>query len=147
MDPKSVAETKAEVARARGCAALPGAGLDEKGLPPGYLYNPKLEVTPRQVKRMFDAGEGFLLVDCRLPNEYQITRIDGAKLMPLQQLPQFLPERKRHRDRPIVVHCKMGGRSLQFVQALRQAGFDNARSMAGGILLWNKDIAPGGPQY
>jgi adenylyltransferase/sulfurtransferase len=47
----------------------------------------------------------------------------------------------------IVVHCKSGARSLQFTQALRQQGFKNVKSMAGGILLWNKDINPGGPQY
>jgi GTP-binding protein LepA len=49
--------------------------------------------------------------------------------------------------REIVVHCKSGARSLSFTQALRQGGFKDVRSMAGGILLWNKDVNPGGPQY
>ena len=38
----------------------------------------------------------------------------------------------------------MSGRSLQVPQMLRQAGFNNAKSMAGGISLWNKDVNPGG---
>ena len=54
---------------------------------------------------------------------------------------------EQHKDEKIVVHCKSGGRSLQFTQALRQAGFKDVTSMAGGISLWNKDINPGGPQY
>ena len=40
----------------------------------------------------------------------------------------------------MIVHCKSGGRSMQFVQILRQNGFKDAKSMAGGILLWNKDV-------
>jgi adenylyltransferase/sulfurtransferase len=47
----------------------------------------------------------------------------------------------------VIVHCRSGSRSLQFAQLLRQQGFKNVKSMAGGILLWNKDINPGGPQY
>ena len=52
-----------------------------------------------------------------------------------------------HKNDPVVVHCKSGGRSLQVTQLLRQQGFKNVKSMAGGISLWNKDINPGGPQY
>jgi rhodanese-related sulfurtransferase len=36
---------------------------------------------------------------------------------------------------------------MSFAQALRQQGFKDVKSMAGGILLWNKDVNPGGPQY
>ena len=96
---------------------------------------------------MRDQGEQFVFIDCRLPNEYQITHIDGATLIPLQQLAQQMGELQRHESRRVVVHCKSGGRSMQFTQALRQAGFKDVKSMAGGILLWNKDINPGGPQY
>ena len=31
---------------------------------------------------------------------------------------------------------------MSFTQALRQAGFKDVKSMAGGISLWNKDINP-----
>jgi len=96
---------------------------------------------------MLDKKEKFFFVDCRLPNEYQLTHIEGAELIPLQQLPQRFNDLQPHKDEKIVVHCKSGGRSMQFTQALRQAGFKDVKSMAGGILLWNKDINPGGPQY
>jgi adenylyltransferase/sulfurtransferase len=150
MDPKSLEETRQEVAHAKQ-PALAAAGadrsLDERGLPPGYVFKPDWEVTPREVKAMLDAHEPFFFVDCRNPNEYQITKIDGAKLMPLPQIQQFGDELKQHQDEKIVVHCRSGSRSLQFAQILRQNGFPDVKSMAGGILLWNKDINPGGPQY
>jgi sulfur-carrier protein adenylyltransferase/sulfurtransferase len=150
LDPRSVAETEAEVKQAKsgnGQAPAKDPSLDDRGLPKGYNFKPDWEVTPREVKQMLDSHEKFYFVDCRLPNEYAITRIEGATLIPLQQIAQHGDKLKAHIDEPIVVHCKSGGRSMQFVQILRQNGFKNARSMAGGILTWNKDVNPGGPQY
>lgn len=150
LDPKSLEETKQEAHRAKqggNGQPAPALNLDPKGLPPGYAFKPDWEVTPRDVKAMLDKGERFYFIDCRLPNEFQITNIPGAELIPLQQIGQYRDKLEQHKDEKIVVHCKSGGRSLQFTQALRQAGFKDVKSMAGGILLWNKDINPGGPQY
>ena len=149
LDPKSLEETKLEAAHAKSpaTAQAPASGLDAKGLPPGYAYKPDWEVTPREVKSMLDKGEKFVFIDCRLPNEYQITKIEGATLIPLQEIGKRLGEIKGHENDKIVVHCRCGARSMQFTQILRQQGFKDVKSMAGGILLWNKDVNPGGPQY
>ncbi|HEX4795992.1 MAG TPA: molybdopterin-synthase adenylyltransferase MoeB [Humisphaera sp.] len=151
LDPKSLEESKQEAQRAKAppaaAKAAPDPSLDAQGLPPGYRFKPDWEVTPREVKAMLDKKEKFLFIDCRLPNEFQITKIDGAQLIPLQQLSQRAGELMPHKDEKVVVYCRSGGRSMQFSQALRQAGFKDIKSMAGGILLWNKDINPGGPQY
>ena len=126
--------------------------LDEKGLPPGYPFDPQREVTPRQLKQRLDAGEkpgaDFLLVDCRREDEWQITHIEGATLLPLQELPELFDDHLAgNEDKEVIVYCRSGRRSLDFVASLRRSGFDNARSMAGGVLLWNRDIQPGRPQY
>jgi len=122
--------------------------LDGRGLPIGYDFKPDWEVTPRETKAMLDAGEDFILVDCRKPDEWAITHIEQAMLLPLQQLPQLLQEKLAgQQDRKIIVHCKSGGRSMTFTKALRDAGFKDVKSMAGGILTWNSDINPGGPKY
>jgi adenylyltransferase/sulfurtransferase len=152
LDPKSLEETKREVINAKESAVGGGPrksdpSLDERGLPPGLAFNPEWEVTPREVKALLDKKEPFFFVDCRNPNEAEITKIDGAKLMPLPRIQDFGEELKQHKDEKVVVHCRSGARSMQFVQILRQNGFKDAKSMAGGILLWNKDVNPGGPQY
>jgi adenylyltransferase/sulfurtransferase len=147
LDPKSLAETEAEVKHAKQPASKADSQFDARGLPPGYAYDPKWEVTPREVKAMLDSGEKFFFIDCRLPNEYQITYIEGTKLIPLQQLAQHIGSLGEQKSEKIVVHCRSGGRSMQFAQLLKQNGFADVKSMAGGILLWNKDINPGGPQY
>jgi adenylyltransferase/sulfurtransferase len=162
LDPRSLEETEAEVKRAKatvsgnGSAAPkgkpmtpspPDPNLDARGLPPSYNFKPDWEITPREVKAMLDKQEPFIFIDCRLPNEYAITHIEGARLIPLQQIQQRYDELKGHEDEKVIVHCKSGGRSMQFAQILRQNGFKDVKSVAGGILLWNRDINPGGPQY
>jgi adenylyltransferase/sulfurtransferase len=148
LDPKSVAETKAEVATAKGGgAAGRDPSLDAKGLPPGYAFDANWEVTPREVKSLLDEKKDFVFIDCRLPNEHAITHIDGAKLIPLQHLGERFSELQGHEKEKVIVYCRSGGRSLNFARALRQHGFADVKSMAGGILLWNKDVNPGGPQY
>jgi adenylyltransferase/sulfurtransferase len=150
LDPKSLAETEAEVHQAKSGGngqPKPDPSLDPRGLPPNYPYKPDWEITPREVKTMLDGHKDFIFIDCRLPSEQAITAIPPAKLIPLQQLAQRIGELKGHEQEKIVVHCKSGGRSMQFTQILRQQGFKDVKSMAGGILLWNKDINPGGPQY
>lgn len=125
--------------------------LDDRGLPVGYELNPQWEVTPRETKKLLDAklsGEGadFVLIDCRLPNEVAITSI-GGELIPLQQMQQYAERLEAIRDEKVIVYCRSGGRSLQFAQILKRNGFNDVKSMAGGILLWNRDVNPGGPQY
>ncbi|MFT3788443.1 MAG: rhodanese-like domain-containing protein [Tepidisphaeraceae bacterium] len=125
----------------------PTNDLDARGLPRGYTFRPDWEVTPRETKKLLDDKADFVLIDCRRPDEVAVTTIDGSTLIPLQQMQQHADQLMQWKDRKIVVYCRSGGRSLQFTQALRQNGFEDVKSMAGGILLWNKDVNPGGPQY
>jgi len=150
LDPKSLAETEAEVKLSKQPATAAKKGdpnLDDRGLPTGYNFDPNWEITPRDVKSMLDRDENSLFVDCRLPTESQITHIDGTQLIPLQQIGQHIGALKQHQNEKIIVHCRSGGRSMQFTQLLRHNGFADVKSMACGMLLWNKDINPGGPQY
>ena len=150
MDPKSLEETKREVVDAKTQAtSKPAAalGLDAKGLPPGYAFKPDWEVTPRETKQGLDS-KSALVIDVREPHEWDITHIvDKDKLFPRAQWPQIPTKLKGHENDTVIVHCKSGGRSLQVAQMLRQAGYTDVKSMAGGISLWNRDVNPGGPQY
>jgi rhodanese-related sulfurtransferase len=88
-----------------------------------------------------------VLIDCRTPQEYQVARIDGAQLVPLDQMMVRMEDLDEYRDRKIVVHCHHGMRSLQMTAVLRQHGFTDVKSMAGGIDLWSLDIDPSVPRY
>ena len=51
-----------------------------------------LHIDVRSVKDMLEAGEDFLLLDCREQNEYDLVRIDGSRLIPLGEVPSRLEE-------------------------------------------------------
>ncbi len=106
-----------------------------------------IEIDCRAVQAARDAGDDLLLVDCREPDEYALVRIDGAVLIPMQEIPQRMAEFAPHRDGRIVVHCHHGGRSLRAANWLRQNGFPQAQSMAGGIDAWAAEIEPALPRY
>ncbi len=106
-----------------------------------------LEVSCADVKQSQDAGQDFLLLDCREPDEYATAKIAGAELIPMSALQQRVTELEPHRDRRIVVHCHHGGRSLRVANWLRQQGYAQAQSMAGGIDRWSLEIDPTVPRY
>jgi len=102
-------------------------------------------IDPVEVKRKLDRGDDFVLIDVREPHEYQIARIPGAKLIPLGELPKRLSELDPNAE--IVAHCKMGGRSQQAVDLMKQNGFKNVLNMTGGITAWSDKVDPSVPKY
>jgi rhodanese-related sulfurtransferase len=97
------------------------------------------------LKAAMDAGRKLFVLDVREPNEYQICRIPGTKLIPLGQLASRLDEVPRD-DRELVVHCKMGGRSAKAVALLQEHGY-RAKNLKGGILAWIDRVDPTQPKY
>jgi adenylyltransferase/sulfurtransferase len=108
---------------------------------------PPLEIDCRAVQKKLTAGEDFLLLDCREPDEYAAAKIHQAKLIPMTEIADRLRELEPLRQRPIVVHCHVGGRSLRVARWLREQGFPQAQSMAGGIDQWSQEIDPMVPRY
>jgi molybdopterin/thiamine biosynthesis adenylyltransferase/rhodanese-related sulfurtransferase len=108
-----------------------------------------LEIEPIAVKQMMDNGKKFTLVDVRGQGEYEICRIDGSTLIPLD----VIEERKigklngLKKDDEIVLHCKAGVRSLKAAKALIDIGFENVKSMRGGIEEWAETIDSSMPRY
>jgi adenylyltransferase/sulfurtransferase len=105
----------------------------------------QIEITPHEVKQRLDRGEKFLLVDCREPWEYEVCRIAGAQLIPMGSVATHLQQLEAAED--VVVYCHHGRRSLDVVAWLQQQGVEGARSMAGGIERWSREIDPSVPRY
>jgi molybdopterin/thiamine biosynthesis adenylyltransferase/rhodanese-related sulfurtransferase len=103
------------------------------------------EMSAHELKRKMDAGEPFELIDVREPFEYEIARIDGAKLIPLGEITERLDELTG--EQPIVVHCHSGTRSAQAARLLQQRGFANVYNLEGGIDAWSDQIDSNVPKY
>ena len=104
----------------------------------------ELVIEPRGVHDLMQKGVKFLLLDWREPWEYQTAHIEGATLIPMQEIPQKLNDIPK--DRPVVIYCHAGVRSFNAASWLKRQGV-NALSMSGGIDQWSKEIDPTVPRY
>jgi len=103
------------------------------------------DITPEELKRAIDGGPGApVLLDVREPMEYQINRLPGSVLIPLNELAESLGELDGTRD--LVVYCHLGIRSVRAVELLRGAGF-RARNLKGGINAWIDRVEPAMTRY
>lgn len=104
------------------------------------------ETTPAETRQWLTEAPGdFTLVDCREADEWEVCRIDGARLIPLSRFAE-LASQQLTPDTPVVVYCHHGMRSLRATHWLRQKGFQ-AWSLAGGIDAWSIEIDPAVPRY
>ena len=104
------------------------------------------EITPEEVKMKLDQGEQFTLLDVREPWEFDAARIDGAKLIPMGDIPARAYQELDPEDH-IVVICHHGVRSMNVTAWLRQQGFEKAQSMRGGIDAWSRRVDGKVPLY
>jgi rhodanese-related sulfurtransferase len=104
-----------------------------------------IEITPAEMRERLDGGENFLLVDVREPWEYDLCRINGAKLIPMGSIPQNL--QALDVDEDVVCYCHHGMRSMDVAVWLRGQGVQRAKSLAGGIERWSLEIDPRVPRY
>lgn len=111
------------------------------------MSNFALEIDCAATKARLDAGDDFLLLDCREPDEYATAKISQATLLPMSELATRVAELEPHKQKPVIVHCHHGGRSLRVAKWLRDQGFTHAQSMAGGIDAWSLQIDPSVPRY
>ncbi|MFL6589578.1 MAG: molybdopterin-synthase adenylyltransferase MoeB [Chthoniobacterales bacterium] len=102
-------------------------------------------ISVRELKARMDRKEELLLIDVRQPYEYEIARIDGARLIPLGELQEHAGELPR--DGTLVMQCHSGGRSEHAALLLREAGFENVFNLEGGIDAWSVQIDPSVPRY
>jgi molybdopterin/thiamine biosynthesis adenylyltransferase/rhodanese-related sulfurtransferase len=107
------------------------------------------EAVPAMTVAELDArrrrGEPLDLVDVRERHEWEIARIEGARLAPLSSFADALTSFDGARD--VVVYCRSGVRSAKAVRELRAAGVSRVWNLEGGILRWAEEIDPSVPRY
>ena len=96
-------------------------------------------------KALDDPKLGIKVVDVREPDEYEIAHIDGVPLLPLSELRQRFTELDPNQQ--YYLQCKVGVRSHQALDFLRQQGFKYVKSVKGGIIAWSDEIDRNVPRY
>jgi rhodanese-related sulfurtransferase len=91
-------------------------------------------ITPDELEKCLGK---VTLVDVREPEEFEESRIEGCKLIPLGEL-QGRARVELNPEDDIVVYCAHGVRSMQGLMALKMLGFKKLRSLDGGICAWQE---------
>lgn len=90
------------------------------------------EISVDQAYKLYE--QGTFLLDVRTPEEWEDYHIEGATLIPLDELEIRVEEVPQ--DEEIVVVCRSGNRSQVGRDILRQAGISQSTSMTGGVNAW-----------
>jgi len=104
-----------------------------------------VELSPRELAARLARGDDFELIDVREPFEWEIARIEGARLSPLGTLAAAVPELDPSRE--LVLYCKGGVRSLKAARELQAAGFARLSNVTGGISRWSEEVDPTVARY
>ncbi len=105
-----------------------------------------LEIDPQEAQRRLNGGA--ILIDVREPEEYATARIDGARLIPMQEIPAEIQKLEGlAAGGELLLLCHHGVRSLQAAQWLREHGLGNSYSVSGGIDRWSREIDSKIPRY
>jgi rhodanese-related sulfurtransferase len=106
----------------------------------------EIEISSGQVKALQKRGETFTLLDVREPWELDASHLEGAKHIPMGDIPTRAHQ-ELNPDEHIIVMCHRGMRSLSVANWLRQQGFERVQSMRGGIDGWARTVDPKVPLY
>lgn len=86
--------------------------------------------------------ENGVVVDVCEPKEFSAGHVPNAINLPLASLKDRLRELEKHKNKPIVVACRSGNRSLKGAVILRKHGFTTVYNLAGGLQGWERDNLP-----
>ena len=100
--------------------------------------NTYMNINVSQANEMIDRGEVFIL-DVRRPDEYASGHIKNSTLMAVQDIPANeldIKLKELPKDKPILVYCRSGSRSVAASTILVDKGFAQVYNMQGGINGW-----------
>lgn len=98
-------------------------------------------VGPQQAVALINKSDG-VVVDVRDKKEFDGGHIVDSINIPLAKLSQRMTELNKHKEKPVVVVCKMGQHSGEACKTLQQAGYSQVFKLAGGLTEWKAQSLP-----
>ena len=98
-----------------------------------------MNITAEEAKVLMESETGYIILDVREQDEYDVGHIPGAILIPYTRIEEEASEKLTDKDQLILVYCRSGRRSKIAADALVELGYTNIREF-GGILDWPYEI-------
>ncbi|MCG2839062.1 molybdopterin-synthase adenylyltransferase MoeB [Photobacterium sp. WH77] len=100
------------------------------------------QIAPLDLARILEQKATFQLVDVREPGEREICHIPSSVSIPQRDIISGKGLSQLDRQLPVILYCKMGGRSRKALLALQEQGFEDLKNLEGGILNWIQQVDP-----
>jgi len=117
----------------------PGFHIDNPNAPA-----PVNQLTVGELKAKLDAGDSFVFLDARTPEEREKAKIEGTRLLDPATAREIEGLAK---DTTLVIHCHHGGRSQAAAEHFAALGFRDVHNVVGGVDAWSQEIDPSVPRY
>lgn len=99
------------------------------------------EISPADARQQVDAGEA-VLIDVREESDWQQGHAHGAKHLSRGVVELEIEEQIPNPKTPIICYCGGGSRSALVAESLQKMGYENVRSMTGGLRAWKEAGLP-----
>jgi len=93
------------------------------------------KISPDGAKKMMDENNNCVLLDVRSKAEFQSGHIQGAKSLPLEEIPNQANAKLKDKDAVILTYCQSGMRSRTAAKTLVKLGYTKIYDF-GGIMDW-----------
>ncbi|OQX73775.1 MAG: hypothetical protein B6D59_04575 [Campylobacteraceae bacterium 4484_4] len=108
----------------------------------GYIFANFENITPQETYQMLQHERNVTLLDVRTKREKREDGyIEGAKLIPVEELEKRIDELSPYKKRKLIVYCRSGHRSVTASRILANAGY-RTYNVKGGINAWKKEGLP-----
>ncbi len=96
------------------------------------------EISVADAKAEIDSGKVAIILDCRTEKEFKKGHIPKAMNIPRGLLEFKIEKKIPKKDAYIICYCVSGGRSCLACSTMKEMGYSNLKSMAGGWKAWVK---------
>lgn len=97
------------------------------------------DITPEEAKERLDSDEAIILVDVRTKEEFDSGHIEGAVLLPVDQIQKNAADVFPDMDAVYFVYCRSGSRSGAATAMMVDLGYQNVFDL-GGIIDWPYEV-------
>lgn len=104
----------------------------------GWIFSDFESISPKEASALIKTDTNITLLDVRTPQEFASEHIEGATLIPVQELSENLSQLADVKDKKIIVYCHSGMRSVSASRILVKNGF-TPLNVSGGISAWKSE--------
>ena len=98
-------------------------------------------LSPLQATQLINHRNAFV-IDVRDEQAFAAGSVTGARNIPFATLQERIAELSRFKARPAIVVCESGQQSARALSTLKEQGFEETHTLAGGLSAWKQAGLP-----